>query len=57
MQAAGAFAAACTAVRIYAPENVVERLMNLKELTDAFDKYAEEHRDRDRKHWTAPQRS
>lgn len=51
MQAASAFAAACTAVRIYAPENVVERLMNLKNLTDDFDKYAEERRDLGR--WTA----
>jgi hypothetical protein len=51
MQAASAFAAACTAVRIYAPENVVERLMNLKNLTDDFDKYAEERRDLER--WTA----
>jgi hypothetical protein len=33
MQAASAFAAACTAVRIYAPEYVVELLMNLRKLT------------------------
>jgi hypothetical protein len=48
IQAAGAFAAACMAVRIYAPENVVEPLMNLRELTFAFDEYAEQHRDRKR---------
>jgi hypothetical protein len=53
MQAASAFAAACTAVRIYAPEYVVEPLMNLRKLTFEFDEFAEEHRDR--KHWTEPQ--
>jgi hypothetical protein len=53
MQAAVAFAAACTAVRIYAPENVVKPLMNLRELTFAFDEYAERHRDR--KRWAEPQ--
>jgi len=50
MQAAAAFAAACTAVRIYAPEDVVNPLMNLKEWTFDFDKYAELNRDRER--WT-----
>lgn len=53
MQAATAFAAACTAVRIYAPQNVVEPLMNLRDLTFDFDKHAEEHRDR--KRWTESQ--
>ena len=53
MQAAGAFAAACTAVRIYAPENVVKQLMNLRELTFAFDEYATQCRDR--KRWTGSQ--
>jgi hypothetical protein len=53
MQAAAAFAAACTAVRVYAPENVVEQLMNLRKLTFALDEYAEEHRDR--KRWTPSQ--
>ena len=53
MQAAAAFAAACTAVRIYAPENVVGPLMNLRKLTFAFDEYAEQHRDR--KRWTDPE--
>lgn len=52
MQAAAAFVTACTAVRIYAPENVVAPLMKLKELTFAFDTYAEQHRDRDG--WTKP---
>jgi hypothetical protein len=52
MQAAAAFAAACTAVRIYAPEDVVEPLMKLKDLTFDFDKYAEQHRDREG--WTGP---
>jgi hypothetical protein len=52
MQAAAAFAAACTAVRIYAPENVVKPLMNLRKLTFAFDEYAEQYRDR--KRWTEP---
>jgi hypothetical protein len=53
MHAAAAFAAACTAVRIYAPENVVKPLMNLKDLTSTFDDFAEQHRDR--KRWTEPQ--
>jgi hypothetical protein len=53
MQAASAFAAACTAVRLYAPEYVVEPLMNLRKLTFTFDEFAEEHRDR--KHWTGSQ--
>lgn len=53
MQAAAAFAAACTAVRIYAPDNVVKPLMNLRELTFAFDEFAEDHRDR--KRWTESQ--
>jgi hypothetical protein len=53
IQAAAAFAAACTAVRIYAPENVVERLMHLRKLTFAFDEYAEQHRDH--KRWTEHQ--
>jgi hypothetical protein len=53
MQAASAFAAACTAVRIYAPEDVVELLMNLRKLTFKFDEFAEAHRDR--KRWTGSQ--
>jgi hypothetical protein len=53
MQAASAFAAACTAVRIYAPEYVVELLMNLRKQTFKFDEFAEEHRDRE--HWTGTQ--
>jgi hypothetical protein len=53
MQAAAAFAAACTAVRIYAPENVVESLMNLRKLTFDFDEHAEQNRDR--KRWTESQ--
>jgi hypothetical protein len=53
MQAASAFAAACTAVRIYAPECVVELLMNLRALTFEFDEFSEEHRDR--KRWTGSQ--
>jgi hypothetical protein len=53
MQAASAFAAACTAVRIYAPEYVVELLMDLRKLTFEFDEFAEEHRDR--KRWTESQ--
>lgn len=50
MDAAAAFAAACTAVRIYAPEDVVEPLMALRESTFTFDEYAEQHRDQ--KRWT-----
>lgn len=53
MQAASAFAAACTAVRLYAPEYVVEPLMHLRKLTFKFDEFAEEHRDR--KRWTGSQ--
>jgi hypothetical protein len=55
MQAASAFAAACTAVRIYAPHYVVEPLMNLRELTFEFDKFAEENRDR--RHWKESQKT
>ena len=53
MQATAAFTAACIAVRIYAPENVVKPLMNLKESTFNFDTYAEQNRDRER--WTESQ--
>jgi hypothetical protein len=53
IQATAAFAAACTAVRIYAPDNVVKPLMNLKESTSEFDTYAEQNRDRER--WTKSQ--
>jgi hypothetical protein len=55
MQAASAFTAACTAVRIYAPDYVVELLMNLRKLTFDFDEFAEAHRDR--KRWTELQES
>ena len=48
-----AFIAACTAVRLYAPDNVVKPLMHLKDSTSEFDTYAEQNRDR--KHWTEPQ--
>jgi hypothetical protein len=53
MQAASAFAAACTAVRILAPEYAVEPLMNLRERTFRFDDFAEKHHDR--RHWTEAQ--
>jgi len=53
MQAAGAFAAACTAVCIYAPEDIIKPLMELKDLTFKFDEYAAENRDR--KRWTKSQ--
>lgn len=55
MRAATAFATACTAVRIYAPESVVEPLMNLRKLTFAFDEYAERHRDLKPEDWKRPQ--
>jgi hypothetical protein len=53
MQAAAAFGTACTAVRIYAPESVVEQLLILMRLTFEFDKFAEQNRDR--KRWTESQ--
>jgi hypothetical protein len=44
-QAVSAFTAACTEVRIYAPEYVVKELMVLKKRTAKFDKFAESNRD------------
>lgn len=53
MRAATALVAACTAVRIYAPKDVVKPLMDLRDLTFEFDEYAEKNRDR--KRWTESQ--
>jgi hypothetical protein len=55
MQAATSFVTACTAVRVYAPKTVVDRLIELKDLTFEFDTYAEENRNRN--DWAEDQES